>query len=460
MSEPPRMRGQRMVRRRLGLGALGGGAALLAACGPTATSGGGPAGASKEPVELTLAVRNIPAEVKSWENVFGVFVEQSNGRYRGNFLPTEAGEDLHTEKVYTLMAGGTPPDVFNLVARFKADFAGRKLVTDLTTRIRNSKTARPDLYFKPMQEAMAYQGKLWGTAEDYNTTVIFLNLSLFKEAGIAPPRLDWTYDEYRDLARRLRQPEKEQWGGDNWLQGAGLQNITTLWSFGKQKWISDDGTKAQVNAPPAVQAHQAFQQLAFADRTIPSQATPAAAGKSGDQGYFGIWAGWANKPWQLQQVNQGSTPYEWTMHPFPRGPADQKQGAQGHLYAIPSGAPRQDDAWVLAEWIGGLEGWKQFVKLGKGIPLPMADRALWDAYYDYLPKEKANELIDLVLNRFYPQYSMDISYPPYYAELQKIMADAERQMFGPPQAAPKATLDEAARLMQAVLDQQRESVPR
>ena len=72
---------------------------------------------------------------------------------------------------------------------------------------------------------------------------------------------------------------------------------------------SGSGSYPGAAAPSAVQAHQAFQQLAFGDRTIPSQATPSASGKGGDQGYFGIWAGWANKPWQLQQVNQGSTPY-------------------------------------------------------------------------------------------------------------------------------------------------------
>ena len=60
----------------------------------------------------------------------------------------------------------------------------------------------------------------------------------------------------------------------------------------------------------------------------------------------------------------------------------------------------------------------------------------------------------------YPQYAMDVSYPPYYADLQKIMGDAERQMFGPAQAAPKATLDDAARLMQSVLDQSRQGAGR
>jgi hypothetical protein len=90
----------------------------------------------------------------------------------------------------------------------------------------------------------------------------------------------------------------------------------------------------------------------------------------------------------------------------------------------------------------------------------MADRALWESYYDYLPRAKATELIDLVLNRLYPQFAMDVSYPPYYADLQKIMADAERQMFGPAQTAPKPALDDAARLMQGVLDQQRQSATR
>src|SRR5438128_1712775 len=176
-------------------GALVGGSALLAACGQGTGAPGSTV--SKQPVELTLAVRNIDVEVKSWEDVFKVFVDQSNGKYTGNFVPAPSGEAEYTEKISTLMAGGTPPDVFNLLARSKADFVERKLVLDLTSRMAKSKTAKPDLYVKAMQNAMQYKGKYWGTGEDYNTTVLFVNLSLLKEKGIAKPSLNWTYDDYR-----------------------------------------------------------------------------------------------------------------------------------------------------------------------------------------------------------------------------------------------------------------------
>ena len=455
--------GRGVARRRLlgrgalvGMGTLPG--ALWAACAPGAAPAGSGA-TPKEPVELTLMVRNIAAEVKSWEDVFNVFIEQSGGRYRGNFSPAPAGEVEYTEKVSTLMAGGTPPDVFFLLARTKADFVERKLVLDLTSRIKNSKTAHPNLYFKPMQDAMQYKGKFWGTAEDYNSTVLLLNLTVLKEAGIPKPRLDWTYDDYRELARRLRKPEKSLFGGDNWMQSAGIQNMVTVWSFARHLWVNEQGTKAMVNSPASVQAHQLFQQMAFADRTIPSPASPVAQGQGGDQGYFAVWASWANKPWQLYFANQGNVPYEWTMHTFPKGPADQKQGAQGHLYSIPAGVKRPDDAWALAEWIGGLEGWRQFVRIGKGIPLPIADRALWESYYDFLPKEKANELIDFVVNKLYAQYAMNVSYPPYFDDLRKPMADALRAIYGADQAAVKSTLDDAARLMDAVLDDYRRRAP-
>src|ERR687885_116838 len=100
-------------RNVLASGALLGGSTLLAACGQGSPAGGGTA--SKQPVELTLAVRNIDVEVKSWEDVFKVFVDQSNGKYTGNFSPAPAGEADYMEKISTLMAGGTPPDVFNLL---------------------------------------------------------------------------------------------------------------------------------------------------------------------------------------------------------------------------------------------------------------------------------------------------------------------------------------------------------
>ncbi len=434
-------------------GALAGGAgALLAACGQGGGAGSGPA-ASKGPVELTLSVRNIDVEVKSWEDVFKVFVDQSNGKYKGNFVPAPSGEVEYTEKISTLMAGGTPPDVFILLARSKADFVERKLVMDLSSRITKSKTAKPDLYVKAMQNAMQYKGKYWGTGEDYNTTVLFINTSILKEKGIAKPSLNWTYDEYRELAKKARTPEKNYFGGANWITGTGPAQLATLWSFGKNLYIDEQKNKSTVNKPAAIQAFQFFQQMAFADRTIPSPAAPQASGQTGDQGYYAVWNGWANKPWQLFQANKGNVPYEWAMHTFPKGPMDQRQGAQGHLYSVPSSNVKSpDDAWTLAEWIGGLEGWKNFVKIGKGIPLPMADRALWESYYDFLPKDKANELIDLVNKQLYPTYAMDVTYPPYYDDVNKVMGDALKIVYNDQQASVKSAMDDAARKIDAILE--------
>jgi multiple sugar transport system substrate-binding protein len=427
------------------------GSGVLGACRQPAAPGGR---AITEPVELSLIVRDIAAEVKSWENVFNVFIEQSGGKYRGNFMTAPAGEVEYTEKVTTLIAAGTPPDVFFLLARAKAAFVEQGLVLDLTSRIKASKIARPDLYFKPMQEAMQYKGRFWGTAEDYNTTVLLLNLTLFQEQGLAKPRLDWSYEDYRALAKRLSNPEKRIFGGDNWMQGAGIQHLATLWSFGRHFWVSSDETKALVNSSSSIEAHELFRQMALVERTVPSPANPAAQGQGGDEGYFAVWASWANKPWQLHVKHDGKVPYEWTLHTFPKGPADQKQGSQGHLYAIPAGVKRPDDAWVLAEWIGGIEGWRQFVKIGRGIPLPVADRALWEEYYGFLPKEKAAELIDLVVGRLYPQYALDITYPPYFEQLRQVMAETLRAIYSG-QAAVKSALDDAARRLEAILDEYR-----
>lgn len=99
-----------LTRRRLlvsgGSVAVLAGSGALGACRPPAAPGGR---APAEPVELSLIVRDIAAEVKSWENVFNVFIEQSGGRYRGNFMTAPAGEVDYTEKVTTLIAAGTPP---------------------------------------------------------------------------------------------------------------------------------------------------------------------------------------------------------------------------------------------------------------------------------------------------------------------------------------------------------------
>ena len=57
-----------------------------------------------------------------------------------------------------------------------------------------------------------------------------------------------------------------------------------------------------------------------------------------------------------------------------------------------------------------------------------------------------------VNKQLYPTYSMDITYPPYYDDVNKVMTDALKVIYNDQQASVKSAMDDAARKIDAILE--------
>lgn len=138
---------------------------------------------------LTLSGYGDTADVKArYDAVAAKFNEQFAGTY--HLEPIINPFATYIDKTVTMLASGTPPDVFNTWAQYKPEWVQKGLLLDLSSHIHTSKDAAPDLYLKPMVDAMQYQGKFWGTAQDFNGELLFLNTDLFKAKGVDLPKAD------------------------------------------------------------------------------------------------------------------------------------------------------------------------------------------------------------------------------------------------------------------------------
>jgi len=229
-----------------------------------------------------------------------------------------------------------------------------------------------------MVDAMTFQGKLWGTAQDFNGMMIFVNLDFLGRRGLTAPTESWTMDQYRDLAKKLAAPDKQEFGSTNFINVVGQAQFSFMWNYGKHHWISPDGNKSLVASATSVQAHQFFADMQFQDRSIPWRDNPLAAGTSAATGHVALSTVWGNYPYQLTETwnRLGVTPFKWKMLPFPKGPMDQKDHSQGHLWSIAKNNKRPDAAWAVAEFLGGIEGWKLWAQT-HGQPLAVKSPELW-----------------------------------------------------------------------------------
>jgi ABC-type glycerol-3-phosphate transport system substrate-binding protein len=298
---------------------------------------------------------------------------------------------------------------------------------------------------------MTYQGKIWGTAQDFNGQMIFVNLDLLAQRNLPAPGDTWTMDQYRDLAKQLTDPDKKVLGSSNFINQAGWANFAFLWNYGKHYWLSADGRRSVVASAASVQAHQFFADMQFRDRSIPWRDNPLPSGASAATGQLAFSLVWGNYPFSLYDTwaKSGQQPFSWKMLPFPKGPQDQKNFSHGHLWSIPKSNRRPDATWVLAEWIGGLEGWREWAKTHHQ-PLPVKSADLWKTYFDFLPAEKAAEMTTFLVDRLYAGLAFNLEYWPTYGDCSKVMAGALTAIYTD-NADVKSTLEDAQRKMDAVL---------
>ncbi len=401
---------------------------------------------------LTLSGYGDTADVKArYDHVATKFNQQFAGHYRLEPILNPFG--TYIDKTVTMLASGTPPDVFNVWAQYKPEWVDKGLLLDLSSHIHASKDAAPDLYLKPMVAAMQYQGKFWGTAQDFNGELLFLNTDLFKNRGIALPKDDWTYDEWRRLAKQLTDPTKHIFGGTNDANAAGWQQFCIIYNFAKHYWVDPAAKKALLDDQGSIDAFTLFQQTAYNDRSLPSAANPLQPSTGFVTSNVAMALGWGNFPYSiyLTTTKPGATPFNWTWHTLPKGPQGQQHFSQGHLWSIAKTNNHPDDAWLLAEWAGGLQGWKAWTAVGKGQPLPMKDHTLWAEYLSFMPKTQADTFRNFMIDTLYGQLAVNFEYWPTYGQCSKVMGTALGEIYGKQPGSVKSALGNANQQMSAIL---------
>jgi len=68
--------------------------------------------------------------------------------------------------------------------------------------------------YGPGLDALRYEGKLYEIPYLLNPNLVLYNPKLFAAAGVEVPKAGWTWEEFRETARRLTQPERipSTWG--------------------------------------------------------------------------------------------------------------------------------------------------------------------------------------------------------------------------------------------------------
>lgn len=211
-----------------------------------------------------------------------------------------SSSDRVLQKVLTAVRGGSPPDVAYMFGSWSPNIAKIPQVVDMSQYV-DDPSWKWDDFYEGERAAATVGDKIVGIPALVDNLAIVYNKTLFKQAGVAPPTPDWTWDDFRAAAKKLTDPSKKQYG---WLIPAdGTED--TVWHYDAMLWeaggdiLNSDNTEAAFNSDAGVEALTMLQDMAVTDKSVYLDTTNSNGTKLMNSGKIGMMV---TGPWDLSSL--------------------------------------------------------------------------------------------------------------------------------------------------------------
>jgi multiple sugar transport system substrate-binding protein len=266
-------------------------ALLAAGCGGSGSDSG---------KDVVLWHGNIDVERKALEDLVDKFNATKPGfkvesRYAGS-------SDAALQKVLTSISANNFPDVVYLYGSWAPNIAKSPKLANLDELV-NDPSFEWDDFYPAERKAVTVGGKVVGAPSLQDDLALVYNKQLFADAGIPEPTADWTWDDFRDAAKRLTDAGEKRYG---WAYIAdGTED--TVWRFIAQLWqaggdlLTPDGQHAAFNSPAGVKAGELLHQMAVEDKSVYLDQGDGKYLQLFNSGKIGmLWTG----PWDMSSINK------------------------------------------------------------------------------------------------------------------------------------------------------------
>jgi multiple sugar transport system substrate-binding protein len=213
-------------------GAAAFGAWALAACG---ASGEQTAVKSAGPVTVTFMHNddNTAARPEGLTRVSLLEEFSKTNTQKITVNNTDAQVRVPNDKLKALASAGTPPDLYYIAYYFPAEFYVAGMIIDVETELKGDKEwakQRADI-FPSFMDSSSWAGKLIGIPGYTNNQAVIYNTGLLQQAGVAPPKQGWTWDDFKTTAQKFVKPGiipfSAEWGSYlYWLGTQGARPIS------------------------------------------------------------------------------------------------------------------------------------------------------------------------------------------------------------------------------------------
>ena len=339
---------------------------LLAACG------GAPA--ADKATEVTFMMWGAPEELAVWQAV----VDDFHSANPSITVKVDVSDwDSYWTKLNTLIAGGTPPDVFAMDAPLFLDWQSRGALLNLQPYIDKTPGFLDGFYPQTLTAYKTADG-YYGLPRDFQSIVLFYNKDMFDAANLAYPTADWTYDDLLTAAKALTLDKD----GDGKTDQFGLWTDTwdmelfwseAIWAYGGEI-ISGDHTRTLIGEGGARDAWAYIDSL-YKAGVMPS---PTTAGEYGDDLFQSKMSAMTTiGHWAVPGYVQAGLNFD--VVPMPAGPSGKATSVNSAGFVVSKASKNADAAFEFIKFALGEAGQKRLAELGFAIPV-LKSVAESDAY--------------------------------------------------------------------------------
>jgi multiple sugar transport system substrate-binding protein len=306
---------------------------------PVASGGGGT-------VELVLYVWNEVTELQANQALVAEFEQQHPGiKVRIQNMP---GSREAMEKLQTMIAAGTPPDVMALHGAYYLPFASKGALLDLGPFLAKDKEFNLEDIYPRLLDICRWHDKLYSLPRYSSVLALIYNKARFDAAGVPYPGKgkSWTWDDYLATCKQLTTASgpNQQWGA--YIDFYDTRLYPWLWQNGANI-LSNDRKKCVIDAPEAIQALSFVRDLRLKYGVCPP--TTVERNEGLNMLRAGKVAMFMGGPWDVQTLLQQPT-LQWDVAPLPT-----KQKAATLLgtenYAIAAQCKHPQEAWELFKFL-------------------------------------------------------------------------------------------------------------
>lgn len=260
---------RRQLLKWMGAGSAG---LALAACAPVAPAAD-QAGAGGEPAaeqsELKVLVCcYAPPDLEIRNRVNSSF-EAANPGVKLNQELLPAGQN-YFEKLQTLIAADTPPDVFDMWEGYVQPYAANGAIMNLDPFMESDPRLKKDDLLPAAIDGASWQNNLYALLIGFipGPVSLYYNVDHFETAGLEAPSSDWTWDDMRTAAQALTASTNSGAPADQYGLAFDLWFVPWLhwiWSNGGDV-LNQDGTQCTLTDAASVEAIQYWADLVNADQ--------------------------------------------------------------------------------------------------------------------------------------------------------------------------------------------------